>query len=446
MDFSLERARELKRSLVDFVLDAEGALARSLEAYTAEQLTRAPSQDIYHRDFVIDSFAVEGQVDGKSPLNLFLENQPDLSADDRALVQAWHRSFIGLFSVQKLEPEGFEAMNWLTAQSYFMKLGDFPTADEQKRLKLGEILLARIAPLPDGTWMVFGPATLMGNLGKPKLAVAIGNFKENYRPHLYSDAPELLEAAWESVERYHQDFVDFFGGDEVTLPGYQLGKKLTEFQQQLSQKKLAEAGIDDSKSLAEMAEEAGVDEEELAEAAEALGSDAKTIQQAMKNKKALSQMVTPQVELPPELKKAEQVTVLAHPRWGQMFLPDHPKFIQLLEAEPGQDLNGSEKLVRRYLETGTINTFVWRRLAAQYPNPLETVLQTVLERPEFRLDRDLDSLMQEFHKPLEPDLPEIASVPLHLHELFQDAVAEVSKSKAKEKGNKKKSVKGFQRA
>jgi hypothetical protein len=55
----------------------------------------------------------------------------------------------------------------------------------------------------------------------------------------------------------------------------------------------------------------------------------------------------------------------------------------------------------------------------------------------------LDGLLQESQKPLKPELPEIASVPIHLHELFQEALAEVQKSKPKDKG-KKKPKKGFQ--
>jgi hypothetical protein len=75
---------------------------------------------------------------------------------------------------------------------------------------------------------------------------------------------------------------------------------------------------------------------------------------------------------------------------------------------------------------------------------LERVLQTFLERPEFKLERDLDALLQEHNKPLEPELPEIASVPLHLHNLFQEAMAEVNKSKSKGKGKKtEKIARGF---
>jgi hypothetical protein len=61
----------------------------------------------------------------------------------------------------------------------------------------------------------------------------------------------------------------------------------------------------------------------------------------------------------------------------------------------------------------------------------------VLKRPDFKLDSDLNALLQQYNKPIEPELPEIASVPVHLHNLFEEAVAEVDKSKSKSKSTKK---------
>jgi hypothetical protein len=114
----------------------------------------------------------------------------------------------------------------------------------------------------------------------------------------------------------------------------------------------------------------------------------------------------------------------------------------MLEAEDWQRVNNAEKLVRKYLEDPAINAFVWHRLVEQYPTELEKVLQGVLNRPNFNIESDLDALLQEYNKPLEPELPEIASVPMHLHNLFEEAVAEVNKSKSKGKGQKK-AGKGF---
>ncbi len=443
MEATLERAHELKQALIEFVLEAEGELAESLETYAAAQ-SRRERHDSVQQDLIIDTFLTEGKVGDKTPLDLFLESQPELSNSDRQLVSGWRRSFIGLFAVTQILPDGFELMNWLTAKHYVVKPSNPQVIEQMTRFKEGEILLTRIAPVTDTYWMISCPCTPMGKLGKPKLAVAIGNFKENYKTALYSDAPELLEQAWQSVEQYHQQFLDFFGSEEVTLPGHQLNKKVAEFQEVIMQRRLAEAGIDESKTLAEVALEAGVGEEEIRAAAESAGADSKQVSQLF-DSKSTTKMVMPKVDLPAELRKAERVTALSHPRWGQMFLPTYSQFKTLLEAEDWQSIEGSEKLIRYYLENPTINAFVWQRLAQQYPTQLEKVLQTVLKRPNFQLDRDKDALLQEFNKPIEPELPEIASVPLHLDNLFQAAVAEVDKTKSKS-NSKKKTVVGFQKS
>ncbi|MEH1818839.1 MAG: hypothetical protein V7L31_07020 [Nostoc sp.] len=443
MDVILERSHQLKQALVDFVLDAEGELAQALETYAAIQ-SRRGSGDSTQQDLIIDSFLTDGKVGDKSPLDLFIESHPDLEESDRSLINSWHHSFIGLFAITNILPDGFELTNWLTDKHYIVKPNNTQTLQAISRLKVGEILLTRISPVTDSYWTFSGPYTIMGKLGKPKLAVAIGNFKENYKSNLYSDAPDLLEEAWQSVAQYHQQFVDFFGTDEITLSGYHLNKKIAEFQEVITEKTFAAAGIDTSKSLAEVAEAAGIGDEEIKAAAEEFGADSNVVSQMFNSKSGNSKMVMPKVDLPADLKKAEQVTALSHPRWGQMFLPTYSKIQAILAAEDWQSVQGAEKLVRYYLEDKSINAFIWHRLAQQYPTQLENVLQAFLQRPEFRLASDLDTLLQEFHKPIEPELPDIASVPIHLHNLFQEALGEVNKSKPKAKGQQK-PAKGFQR-
>jgi hypothetical protein len=444
VDQILVRSRELKQALIEFVLEAEGELAESLESYVAaKSRSKGNRYDAtYEQNLLIDSFVSEGKVADKTPLDLFIDSHPELSHSDRAVVRSWQHSFLGLFAVTQTRQDGFALMNWLTAKHYTVKPNDPVTWEEMARFREGEILQTRIAPVTDAYWMFSGPCMPMGRLGKPKLAVAIGNFKDNHKDALYSDAPDLLEQAWESVAEYHHQFLDFFGSDEVTLPGYQLNKKISELQELLTKRQLAAAGIDDSKSLSEIAEEAGVTEEELKAAAQEAGADSTAVSQLFDSSQGKTKMVMPKVELPADLKKAEQVTVFTHPRWGQMFLPTYPQFKTILESEDWQNNKDTNKVVRKYLEDPTINVFIWHKLAKAYPTQLEKVLQAFLERPVFKLERDLDALLQEHKKPLEPELPEIASVPLHLHNLFQEALAEVNKSKSKGK-KKEKTAKGF---
>ncbi|MBE9124063.1 hypothetical protein IQ269_25495 [Tychonema sp. LEGE 07199] len=442
MDEMLEKAWTLKQNLIDFVMDAEGDLAVALEAFAAARST-GERYDIAQQNQVIDSFTVEGKVGDKTPIDIFIESQPDLTQSELGLLESWqHRSFPALFEITQISPDSLEMMNWLTAKHYAVKPNSANFLEQMSRLKLGEILRARIAPLTDDWWILSGPAIQMGKLGKPKLAVAIGNFKQNYKNNLYSDAPELLEQAWKSVEKYDEDFTEFFGSDEVTLSGYHLNKKLAEFQEVITKKHLAEIGVDETKSLADMVEDAGVDREEVKAAAiAAAGADAKAVE-VMLDSNASSKMVTPKVELPDRFKKAEKVTALSHPRWGQTFLSTYAQFTEMLAAEDFSTIPGYEKLVRSYLEDTAINAWIWQRLAKVNPAKLEQILQTVLQRTDFAIETDLDSLLQEFKKPLEPELPEIASVPLHLNNLFQQALGEVNKSKSKPQ-DKKKSSKGF---
>jgi hypothetical protein len=141
VDAILERSRELKQALIEFVLDAEGELAESLESYVASKSRSQGNRHdaTYEQNLLIDSFMMEGKVGDKTPLDLFIDSTPELSEADRALVRSWQRSFIGLFAVSQLLPDGFELMNWLTTKQYIVKPNDAITREEMARFKEGEI-------------------------------------------------------------------------------------------------------------------------------------------------------------------------------------------------------------------------------------------------------------------------------------------------------------------
>ena len=445
MDPILETANNLQAELLDFILSAEDDLATALETFSAEQLAKfsqSQYQGTSQNEMVVSMFINEGVVNEKTPIDLFLAEHPESSDIQKQLLQNWRRSFVGLFAVTQILSDGFELMNWMTGKNYTLKPKNESEIKQLARVKEGEILLTRIAPVTDSYWMFSGPITLMGKLGKPKLSVAIGNFKQHYKNHLYGDAPEMLEEAWLSVERYHKSFTDFFENDEVTLPGYKLEKKLAEFQDQIAQKQLETAGIDSSKSLSQLAQEAGVSQEEIQDTAESMGVNGKTAAKLFDGNNS-AKMVLPKVELPNHLKKLEQVTVINHPRWGQAFLANHAKLKIFLTESDEQDNPDLEKLIREYLESSEINTAIWQRLKNEYPKQLENILQVVLKRPEFNIESDLEDLLRQFDKSEQPELPEIASVPIHLHNLFQEALREVNKKQKSKGKGKGKSRAGF---
>ncbi|MEL6776916.1 MAG: hypothetical protein AAFO06_06640 [Cyanobacteria bacterium J06597_16] len=465
----MEQYPAIKNSLTDFVLDADGKIATALESYSARQLSRwakPPLSGLNRSELAIDMFLSEGQVGQTTVLQLFIEEQPDLSTEIGHWITQWSRAFQGLFVVQAI-PESVEGpatqpytlTNWLTDKSYSVWCGSSQQPDTISRIQPGEIVLARLLPLAPASssttaWTFSGPMTLLGKLGKPKLAVAIGNFKQWFPEQLYGDAPELKAAAWESVQQHYDDFVTFFGSEKITLSGYELSKKLQAYQEQVSEKQLTAAGLDSNQSLQEMAQDAGLSEEEVSDAVASLGDEGKVVKKLLESQRSLK-MIMPKVTLPDELRNAKAVTVLVHPKWGQAFFKDyqtlenrlvdaeHPAQAQQPKAASETSHEALDKLVLKYLQDKQATTYVWQQLAQAHSSALEAALRRVLDNPNFIITKELDTLMTQYDKPLTPDLPETASVPIHLHDLFQEALKSVSKgsgakSRSKKAKNKKK--------
>ena len=444
-DPNFARAGLLWTALIEFIQAAEGSVAVSLESFVARQLIRNPQLDPGQRKLLVHRFAIEGEIDGKAPLDLFLASQPELTNADRQLILSWRKSFVGLLSIEQIFPDGLEVMNWLTAKHYRLQFTDLSSQTAMSRLKIGDIIIAQISRVIDSQWAVLAPWIALGKLGNPKLAVAIGAFRQNYPHYLYSDAPEQLALSWASVVVYHDRFVEFFGTDEITLTGKELELRIGEFQAWMVTQQLDTAGVDKSKSLTELASDAGLEAEDLSALTTTLGlteSDAQTGQAT-----AIGEMVSPKVELPPQLKSAPAVTALSHPHWGQMFLVDYPRLKTLLATGAAEYPTADLKFIHKCLADPLMNAFVWRRLATKFPQQLETAIRQTLDSSQHQVNSlsqpptpnsQLDSILTKFNKYLEPDLPDLASVPIHLHKLFQSAVLTVSKEKAKPKSLPKK--------
>ena len=442
----LERAKEIKESLIDFVYDAEGDVAIALEEFSAEQLGRWTKPNLAGLDrtaLAVDMFLSEGSVGTRSVLDLFLDESDGLSDEDKALVQSWAHGFNGLFVVRSIDAGSYVLINWLTEKEYGVRATDEQSSDLLARMSPGEIVMTRLLPLEASVWMMSGPLTLLGKLGKPKLAVAIGNFKKWFPHQLYGDAPELKEMAWESVRQQYEDFVELFGGEQTTMSGHELNKKFQIYQEKTTESQMVAAGIDSSKSLKENMQQAGISEEEIADAIDEIGEENAAAKKLMESSKAMK-MVMPKASLPDEFRSAEAVTVFVHPQWGQTLRKDYASYEEVIaqsstNPEHTEAQTKVDRYTQKYLEDEQVNAHVWHSIAESHGEALEASLRRVLNKPDFEIRQDLDNAIARYGKSLEPELPESASVPEHLHNLFQEAIAAVGKAEKPKKKAKKKS-------
>ncbi|MBD2102143.1 hypothetical protein [Leptolyngbya sp. FACHB-261] len=435
MDASLERAGRLKQELVEFGLNSE--FRGRMDAFVLNHPSNR-RRDIAQDNLLIDLFLTDVPVkNGQTLLDLFLSSRSNWQPEEQKLLESWQQTFLGLFELQEPLAGGWQLMNWLSARVYAAYATTATLQSSLERLKAGDIILTRLAPLDSERRIFSGPSILLGNLSKPKLAVAVDNFRRHYKSSLYADAPELLAEAWTSVTKQHEDFVEFFGSDQLAIPGYKLNKKLAEYHDWIVQRQAETAGVDANQSLASVAAAAGVDEEELEQMAAESGLDtSKSLSEIAADARDQVQS-TPKLEVPTAITQAEQVTVFSDPQWGQAFVPNYERLVRLLTAPDVREIEGYERTVQALLKDPNFPTLVWLRAAQQHPQPLESLLRTALQRPEFELAQ-LGALLQEFGKPAEPELPETASAPAHLGQLFQDAVASLKPSAAGKKTSKKK--------
>ncbi|MEL7510570.1 MAG: hypothetical protein AAGM27_00255 [Cyanobacteria bacterium J06554_3] len=449
----LQQYETLKEGTIDFIFDAEGELATAFERFSAKQLLRWSNPKLSGLDrnsLTMDLFITEGSVAGESVIQHYLQadgSKLEPVAQDQ--ISQWTKGFMGLFEVQATidsenAPKEYTLKNWLTEKSYSTYANTLQSAEITKRVKKGEIVLALLVPLGEQAWTFSGPITVLGKLGKPKLAVAIGNFKKWFPEQLYGNAPDLKEAAWESVKQQYDDFIEIFGETPVTLPGRELNEKLQAYQQESTAKQLAAAGIDSNQSLQDMAKEAGLSAEEVSDAIAAVGEENKVAQALLSSKQSLK-MVMPKVQLPDDLRQANAVTVFSHPRWGQTFLADYQKFdglLQTAQAERTEEiLNELQAYTLKYLENEQANAHVWQHIRTVHGKAIEPLIRTVANQPNFDIDQDLAALLMGYDKPMEPTLPESASVPIHLHNLFQEAMKAVGKTAGEPSNKKKKKAK-----
>jgi hypothetical protein len=436
LDPLFKRAGELHRDLIQWI-DTNPDLAAARAEFTAAQLSRSPQLDAAQRKLFNYRFAVEGIVKDRSVLEMYLATRSNLTDADRSLVASWQRGFMALLAIVAIYPNGLEVMNWVTAKHYRIQFADTESLQAIARLKVEEIVLAQIIPIRGIDWLIASPWISLGKLGKPKLAVAIGSFRQNYPHYLYPDAPELLAAAWDSVTAYHDRFVAFFGTDELTLTGAQMERQMAEFQTQTIDRQLASAGVDKTKSLAELAADAGVEVANVSDLTATLGvpgSDVPAI-----SSQPLGKMVEPSLEFPPHLKQARQVTALSDRYWGQMMLTQYTAIADLLDRSADRVFTNPEiDLFKKCLADPQMNSYIWRKLSDKYPQQFTIAIRQIPEFSDFNLSTDIDRLLTKFNKFLEPDLPDIASVPIHLHQLFESALKQVSKDKAKAKQPPKK--------
>lgn len=351
----LERSGDLKRALIEYTMQRrfDRAYRRALE----QRFGRTPVVDEAELANVMDWFALTERLpDGRTPVEQFVAEHPELAEDERALLLGWRDVVEGIFEVKRREGEALVVVNLVDELTYQVYSNMGPALFRQT--PRGSFLGGRIVPIGDD-WMLSGYMTVLPAVGRAEIYRAASEFA-SVHPELVFRNPDKLARAWELQRQERQHFIAFFGADLVVLPGRDLAEQMrayTAFRQDVRD--------EDGTSATDRARQAyGIEPPPV------------------------------DVQIPDAFNEVETVGVIYDEVEGLAFLLDFGR-VEAAFANPELAANRQHRqAVLGYLHEPSISPLPFRRLAERDPERASQLFQRILKRPGFSWERDGEALLQ----------------------------------------------------
>jgi hypothetical protein len=365
----IERSGDLKRELVAFVQQSrfERAVRRALE----RDLGPYPMFEEDELANFLDQFLFQERLeDGRTVVETFVAEHPELPADEREMLLGWRDTVEGVFEVARRDGEALLVVNLVDDLTYRAHSNAGPGFFRQ--LPRGSFLNTRLVPLGD-EWLISGMPSMVPASARRDVYRIAAELSVRF-PHLVFRNPEKLAKAWEMQREERRRFIAFFGGDQVVLPGSALGERLRAY----THYRTYDVRDDEGKTVAERVKE-------------------------------VRGAAPPQLDVPlaKELTSAETVGVIYDEQEGLAFYLDFGTIEETFADPALTDERKHRKAVLAYLHDESISPLPFRRLAARDPARASQVFQRVLKQPRFSWERDGEALLRKhkgeyFDKPILP--------------------------------------------
>jgi hypothetical protein len=305
----------------------------------------------------------------------------DLRKPDRKILEGWLDPVDGIFELRAKSSATLMLYNLIDELEYLVYGSmDFTSLSAEP----GDFVLARIVPMAPGAWTVSGAMSPFPR-EHARVVAQLALEWSGTRPRAAFRNPEKAEQGWAMMREDRDEFVEFFGSDQVILPVGEAEGRVNAYYRQRQEKALAKSSPD--KPLPEVT--AGIDR--------------------------------PFFAFPKELLTLATIGVIYDETDGMSLLPDFGMLEELF-ADPSllaADSRYSEALLG-YLNSDSIYPNSLRRLAAAHPDTVDEVYRTVLRKPAFTWAKQGELLLRK-RKPWyfkRPPYPKVTPTSDYLVELL----------------------------
>lgn len=310
---------------------------------------------------------------GDTCLDLFVKDISDEVKIDNIL--SWKNFIFSIFKVKKITNDFYIILNILNNTKYEVYKNSCTES-----FNVGDYFLSRILPLKDNKY-IFSKNILKINTKSNDVIQSIAaRFELDYPHAAFTDNKLKTEVSYRIQFMEYDDFVDFFGSDEIIVEGSQIKDKLDEFYHyRYFQRKEKTTG--------------------------------KTIAKIFREKYGTFPDL-PIIQLPENIVKASYVGILYDKIEGLNFLPWYGVFREIFKNENFTDIPGYKQCVLQFLKSETISTLPFKRVVKDYPENSIKVFKDVLNRKNFNLPEDFIKLMYKYKKAVMLKATEPSLIPI----------------------------------
>lgn len=291
---------------------------------------------------------------------------------EKSIIKGWENFVFSIFKLKKEDEKNYTLLNLGNNQKYYVSKESI-----NEELDISEYLIARLLPIDKDLYIFSNIIYKLDIDENTHIYNLVAQFELDYPQAAFLDNKNKIESSYRIQAMEYEDFVEFFGNDEIIAKGSEISGKLKEFYHyRYFQKKDKESG--------------------------------KTIAKIFREKYGVHPEL-PIINFPEEVTQLEEVGIVYDLVEGLNLFPWYGIFSEIFNNEDFRNIPGYKECVMEYLKSESISTLPFKKVLKRNPEAFANVFKDILNRKRFNIPEDFNKLMEKYkisfiNRSLEPSV------------------------------------------
>lgn len=278
---------------------------------------------------------------------------------EKNIVRDWKNFVFSLFKIKKVDIKNYVLLNMGNNQKYCVNKESY-----NDTLEVNDYIIARLLPVDKDIYIFNNQLYILDIDKNDHIYNVVAQFELDYPQSAFLDNKNKIESSFRIQAMEYEDFVEFFGNDEIIVKGNEISNKLKEFYHyRYFQKKDKETG--------------------------------KTIAKIFREKYGVHPEL-PVINFPEEVTDLEEVGIVYDLTEGLNLLPWYGIFCEVFRNKDFKEIPGYKECVTEYLKSDSISTLPFKKAVKKYPENFSNVFKDILNRKRFTIPDDFNKLMEKY--------------------------------------------------